>query len=396
MLITCPECTSEVSNKAVSCPKCGYPIISPKKSRRASTKRMRLPNGFGRITEIKGKHLRKPFRVIVSDGKDQYGKPIGRLLKPEAYFATYNEAYQALMKYHEDPYDLSSSVTMQDLYDRWFETVSKTVSKSRRDQISATWNYCEPIKSLDVATIRSKDVRPILTNPSRKKKDGNIIEASDSMKAYIKLTLSSMMDYAIEYELIKYNFVKDIKLHTTTEEAKHHMTFTEDEMKTILSCEGKNITVDMIVFQCYTGMRPGEICSIEISKIDMTGWTLIGGSKTASGKNRVVPIHENIRPLVRRYYNKAISTGSNLLFNTTYAHYVSNFKKEIAALQISPEHRPHDCRKQFITVAKNLGVDEYAIKRIVGHRIADITEHVYTERTAEWLHKEISKIKTLY
>ena len=42
---------------------------------------------------------------------------------------------------------------------------------------------------------------------------------------------------------------------------------------------------------------------------------------------------------------------------------------------------------------KKYGVDEYAIKYMVGHKISDITEKVYTQREFEWLKDEIEKIK---
>ena len=53
MIINCPECELQVSDKALSCPHCGYPIADTGKRKRVkkSTKRKRLPNGFGRITE---------------------------------------------------------------------------------------------------------------------------------------------------------------------------------------------------------------------------------------------------------------------------------------------------------------------------------------------------------
>jgi integrase len=47
----------------------------------------------------------------------------------------------------------------------------------------------------------------------------------------------------------------------------------------------------------------------------------------------------------------------------------------------------------FITMAKKAGLDEYAIKYIVGHAILDLTERVYTQRSKEWLKEEIEKIK---
>ena len=39
------------------------------------------------------------------------------------------------------------------------------------------------------------------------------------------------------------------------------------------------------------------------------------------------------------------------------------------------------------------GMDEYAIKYIVDHKISDITENVYTQREFNWLKKEIEKNK---
>ena len=62
-------------------------------------------------------------------------------------------------------------------------------------------------------------------------------------------------------------------------------------------------------------------------------------------------------------------------------------------LHLNPDHRPHDGRKHFVTMAKKYGVDEYAIKYIVGHVISDITEKVYTQREFSWLQEEIAKIK---
>ena len=41
---------------------------------------------------------------------------------------------------------------------------------------------------------------------------------------------------------------------------------------------------------------------------------------------------------------------------------------------------------------KKSGVEEFAIKRIIGHAIKDLTESVYTDRNASWLHEEIAKI----
>lgn len=81
MLIKCPECNLQVSDKAISCPHCGYPLDTKaiKRQHNKSTKRKRLPNGFGQITKIKNNNLRNPYRAMVTVGKDFYGKPIVNL-----------------------------------------------------------------------------------------------------------------------------------------------------------------------------------------------------------------------------------------------------------------------------------------------------------------------------
>lgn len=88
---------------------------------------MKLPNGFGSITEIKNKNLRNRFRVRITVGKTQEGKPIIKLLKPKAFFKTYNEAYEALVKYHENPYDIDKFISVKELYEKWSKKYFKTL-----------------------------------------------------------------------------------------------------------------------------------------------------------------------------------------------------------------------------------------------------------------------------
>ena len=47
-----------------------------------------------------------------------YGKPIQKMLKPNAFFRTYNEAYTALIEYNRNPYDLNDNLTVAHLYEK--------------------------------------------------------------------------------------------------------------------------------------------------------------------------------------------------------------------------------------------------------------------------------------
>ena len=140
-----------------------------------------------------------------------------------------------------------------------------------------------------------------------------------------------------------------------------------------------------------------------MKNVDLEHWAFTGGMKTEAGVNRLVPIHSRIRSLVQRRYSEAVTLGSKYLFNCTdatkggikltYDKYAYRFGKILETLQLNQEHRPHDPRNTFITRAKKAEVDEYVIKRLVGHSIIDVTEKIYTERDLEWLRSEMEKIK---
>ena len=158
-------------------------------------------------------------------------------------------------------------------------------------------------------------------------------------------------------------------------------------------------------FGQITEIKDRRFGLIEISNVDLDNDIMVGGMKTEAGTNRVVPIHSKIKELVKKRYDEAIKLGSKYLINCTdvsthksrlkmtYEKYNYRFDKIKERLALNPEHRPHDGRMQFITQAKKYGVDEYAIKYIVGHAINDVTEKVYTKRETAWLKSEIEKIK---
>ena len=417
MLINCPECELQVSDKAISCPHCGYPLKSKIKRshREKSKKRMRLPNGFGRITKLNNQSLRNPYRVMVTVGKDENGKPIGKLLKPVSYFPTYNDAYAALLEYNKHPCDLDTSLTVKEVYEKWLSEYTKDgIKDSSLRTITSAWAYCESTYSIPIKDIRSRHIKYCLSDGyiivSNGKSKGDKRFASPHTKSRIKSVWNMLMDYAVEYELTDKNYARTFQISKDVLEDmdkvhRGHLTFSDEEMKTLW----KNITnlewVDVILFQCYSGWRPQELGLLKLKDVDLDNQTITGGIKTDSGIDRVVPIHPCVVDVVKKHYELAKSLKSPYLFNATdavthmknyaltYDKYRHRFDKVIKALALNPEHRAHDPRKQFVTMAKKYHVDEYAIKRMAGHAITDLTEKVYTDRDIEWLKEEIKKIK---
>ena len=411
MIIKCIECGLQVSDKAILCPHCGFPMQpnAVGKYTRKKKGRPKLPNGFGQISEIKNRNLRNRFRVMVTVGKTSEGKPISKLLKPNAYFKTYNEAYEALVEYNKNPYDLNtSSITMTELYEKWSKEYLKTVATSNVRSIQSAWNYCSVLYEMRVADVRAKHLKKCIDGASREGK-GKIIQASANTKSRIKSIFNLMFDYANENDLVEKNYARTFnvsdKILKEVEEVKRgHISFTDKEMEILWKNVDKIPYVDVILIQCYSGWRPQELGLIELNRVDLNNWVFAGGMKTDAGMNRLVPIHSKIRPLIKKRYEEAININSKYLINCTdsqrkndikmtYDKYRHRFRSIRDKLNLNPEHRAHDPRKQFITMAKRYNLDEYAIKYIAGHRISDITERIYTDRTVQWLKDEMEKIE---
>ena len=399
MLIKCPECTLQISDKVYSCPHCGYPVRTrPAKyqPRSSPSKHKRLPNGFGQISKISGRNLRNPYRAMVSVGKNpETGRPICRLLTPQAYFATYNDAYAALLEYNKRPYDLDSkTLTLAEVYEEWHPTYYKKLGQSSIAVYESAWIRCEMLKSLKISEIRARHIRACLDECDK-----------DSIKKRIKTLLGLLFDYAVECEYTDKNYARDVKYDLDLSVKNNQHAFTDEEMTLLWDKIMETRWADMILIQCYTGFRPQELGNIMVEDVDLDEWTIKGGMKTEAGKNRIVPIHAKIKGLVETKYRVAKELGSKYLFNVpmwndpknvelmhvTYRRYNYIFNTTMEELKISG-HKPHDPRKTFVTMAKRKGVDEYAIKLIVGHAIEDLTERTYTERDIEWLRSEIAKI----
>ena len=413
-LIKCPECELQVSDKALSCPHCGYPLKgSAEPKRRSTPKRMRLPNGFGSITELKGRNLRNPFWVRICVGKTPYGRPILKSLKPKSMFRTYNDAYQALVEYNKNPYDLDNDMTVQELYDKWTDQYFQECSDAYQRSVTSVWSYCSSIYGMRAKDVRARHLKGCMEDgyriEYRGKHKGEKIYASAGVKSRMKSVFNLMFDYALEYEIVDRNYARTFEISDDISKEiesnkKDHITFTDDEMKILWDNVGKVKYVDWILMQCYMGWRPQELATLRLDEINLDEWYMQAGMKTDAGKQRIVPIHTKVRGLLKTNYDFAVSIGSEYLLNDkgqthsgswklTYDKYANRFKKAIKELNLNPDHRPHDPRKTFITRCKKAKVDEYALKEMVGHSIKDITESTYTVRDVEWLREDLEKMQ---
>ncbi len=129
-------------------------------------------------------------------------------------------------------------------------------------------------------------------------------------------------------------------------------------------------------------MRPSEILGIHKDNVYCDERYMIGGIKTAAGRNRVIPIAKCVLPLVERRlqgsdYLVSKSNGKPM----TYEYFrIKVFTPAMEALGM--QHTAHECRHTAVSLMTMAGIDDRLIKKIVGHSTGDITErytHTYIE-----------------
>jgi len=349
-------------------------------------KKMKLPNHYGSVYKLSG-NRRKPYAVCITTGIDKYGKQSRKII---AYVTDRTEGLAILADYHKNPYDINlKDLTFQNV---WFDVQKKLeelVNKEKMSESNLTClslafkNHCSLLYNEKLLDLRTKKMQNVIDNSN----------LGHTGKGYIKTVCKKIFDYAIlEYELPIVNNPAD-RLNVGERIASDkHIPFTDEEINILWNKSENNDLIKVILIYCYSGMRPNEIFEISTDNIYLDKRYMIGGSKTKAGRNRIIPIHSQIIPLIEYFVAK--DNEYPFILNVSKFNY-SKFTRMFRNLmeELGFNHTPHDGRHTFITKMKRAGANDFILKRIVGHSITDITEKVYTHREIEELLLEIERIK---
>ena len=130
-----------------------------------------------------------------------------------------------------------------------------------------------------------------------------------------------------------------------------------------------------------------------IENIDLFSATMRGGLKTVAGKNRLVPIHEDIFPLIKARMKKQNVSLFGPQF-MKYSTYRNIFYRTLKTVGITTHYTLHDCRHTFETLLNNAGANDVAIDRLMGHSSKGIGKSIYTHKDLTELRKAVSLINT--
>lgn len=371
----------------------------------------KLPNGYGSIKRLSGKNRTNPYGVYPPVKEfDKNGIPVPQ--KAICYVDDWYKGFTVLTwyrngeyyegrekelssdsdelkcqiigilsKYNQGQREVAEQKTFEEIYQeyyRWkFQKLYDHTEKktSMENSMRAAYKNCNSIHDRSFRSLTANDLQEVVDNCPKK----------HSSLELIIILFHQMYAYAEANDLADKDYSKFVKINKMDDD-EHGEPFSEDDLR-ILWDHQDNEVVEMLLIMCYSGFRISAYLDM---KTNLEKKYFQGGVKTAAGKDRIVPIHSAILPLVQKRLKQH---GSYLPVN------VSNFRKAmyktLKTLKIK-KHTPHDCRHTFSFLCDKYAVNENDKKTMLGHAFTDVTNKVYRHRELEELRKQIERIKVCH
>lgn len=410
-LILCPECEHSISDKALSCPSCGYPMKpmameSESLSKRRIRRHRKLPNGSGSIKHLSGKRSRPwaaypPVTQFSLNGSPILGPAIG-------YFKVYDEAYQALMLYQNTPDDIKKSnlsfsdlcaallsnrsctistkninITFAELYEQYFESKYKNskrkLSAAAKYSAQAAFNNCQKLHDRKFVDLKKNDLQDIIDTCPLK---------HSSLELIVSL-FKGMYAYAVQNDIVEKDYSQFVCINIPDDD-ENGVPFSSNAIDILWRNKDKE-NVGMILLMIYTGFR---ITAYQTIQYNESGQYFQGGVKTAASKNRIVPLHPAIQSFAKDFAQSYLTGSETFVVNRFRNHFYKTLDSlGLAVSDSGTKHTPHDCRHTFSWLCDKYGVDDMSKHLLMGHSLGnDIEKSVYGHRTFEELKAEIGKI----
>lgn len=346
-----------------------------------------MSNGYGSCHKIDSKNKRKcPYRVRVTDRwefDEKTGKAVQKY-RTLGYYPTRKEGLAALAEYNKNPAALGTAdITFEMLFEMWKEKKQDKWTSQNERGYRAAYNHSEPLHKMKVKDIRAEHLEKIMTS----------VGAGVSTQKRIKTFWNQLFKFAMERDIIHKSYAEFIGTRDKSSTISNRKPFTREQIQRLwanLDMEG----VQDILILIYTGMRPSELLEIHKNNVYCDERYMIGGMKTAAGRDRVIPIHKSVLPLIER---KLQSTGDYLVSmkngkQMQYRYFLEYIWKPVKDKLELEDLSPHCCRHTFVSLMTEAGADQRLLKEIVGHSTGDITQR-YTKISIERKVQEVDLLE---
>lgn len=369
----------------------------------------RRPNGSGTVVKLSGRR-RKPFcaRVTLDERNPVNGEKKQLVI---GTFETYQEALNALSLYSLTKNNtISKKEAMEidpEVYQKVQEKMSKKVptfldiyyildkedfsslSPHTQNNMHGAIKHLKKLHYLKIDQITLRMIQDVFDE------DGS----NHGTQVHMKTICTKVFRYAVVNQYISRDddYTSYIRV-PKYEESDMHRPYTINEILALKKADTPEAHI-MLIF-IYTGVRINELLNINRDNIhidekcDDDGTErlisyMITGSKTKAGKNRIVPIHDDIK----QYVIDELLKPEKRLVDVSYPNFTNRTVLIKVNKLLNTHHTMHDTRKTFATLCQMNNLNVYIRKKVLGHRMNDITFDVYTNESKNRLWTEINKIK---
>lgn len=333
---------------------------------------MRLPNGYGSISKLSGPR-RRPFVVRKTIGYNGHGHQVYSII---GYYKSRSDALTALANYNQQSQP-QTGITLAKVYQAWLPIHSKQVGQSAIESYKNAYRHIARITSVPLPDIQYRHLQQVIDDM---RNAGLSYSSCKKVRSLInQLYKFAIINNWIDHEYGQYLALgKDIKV-------KPHKPFTRQQINKLWRIQDK---AGGALILLYTGMRCGELLNLRRKDVKLKNkYLIVTDSKTIAGRNRLIPIHPRIFPIIKTaYYN-----ADDYLYPYTYAQFRLQFKHWMKS--IKADHSTHDCRHTVASLLDSSGANPTAVRAILGHKNGDITTRVYTHKTIADLRRAINKLK---
>ena len=310
-----------------------------------------------------------------------------------------------------------SIVTVNDLFEDWFVTVSQRIKSSHIPERVYKKDIAPVLGEIKLDQLSARDIRTVLSNISN---SGRATIANDAI-GYCK----QLFNHAVKLDLLQYNPAHAFSYKDAggTEQARER-ALTEEELGVFLKTTKKHIKqfgqdnyLAVLLLVCL-GVRKSELCEAKWEEFDLDAavWKLPAArSKTSVG------IDIPLAPQVIEWLNelKVRACGSEYLFPSrrssksphmgadTLNRAISKmFGREVRQSKHSKNlmgdmeyFTVHDLRRTCRTLLAKLGTSSHVAERCLNHKLKGVesvyNQHDYFEERKAALSQLSEKVSSL-
>jgi len=247
------------------------------------------------------------------------------------------------------------------------DIVSALTYQHEQYKVAAICEHFKGKKLRDVSQLTVEAFRRKLLNTVTKRKR---VMSAHVARQYVN-TLSQILDYAIECEMLGLNPCRKIKWARNSTASRRERVLAAEEEKRLLPLLDGEVKAAALV-SLNTGMRRMSILKLRVADVDFARRVVSFTRK--GGRRQSLPLNSTALAVLRGL--AASATPEGYLFHNRRGHNLSAtnapFQRAVRAAGIEDFHF-HDLRHTFATRLRS-HTDAFTVRDVMGHAKVDTTD----------------------